>query len=366
MTFTLAHLLADFPLQTSKMAENKGIEWAKWGTINYRTNKAKSIYLFFHILVHLVTTLIIILMIKELNKDYLEPSITKLMIITGVIIFIHGTIDFFKYKLMKGLKYLCKKCGWSDKLNKLLVFLLDQLLHIGVIYLTIVLFLKKNTLSFLNSDLYINYELNYLDKTLLVLIIGLIGTYFAAYFINLYLEPNLLPKYTYDDSKKISIEFPLTKKQFEVGFKDNFETITEKKFNNEFEPEYNSEIKTESKTESKSENEHGTKSETETKTETKTEKKKERRLEQTIIIQNRDNSTISFGMPIGLIERILIILLVSTGNYATIAIIIALKTLTRFKMIEQNKDFGEYYLMGNLLSLAFSIPAGILIKLILS
>ncbi|MGI6154516.1 MAG: DUF3307 domain-containing protein, partial [Enterococcus lemanii] len=61
----------------------------------------------------------------------------------------------------------------------------------------------------------------------------------------------------------------------------------------------------------------------------------------------------------------LIILLTSTSNYTTIAVIIALKTLTRFKMIEQNKDFGEYYLIGNLLSLLFSISSGIIIKTIL-
>lgn len=79
-----------------------------------------------------------------------------------------------------------------------------------------------------------------------------------------------------------------------------------------------------------------------------------------------DSNPLSFGFKIGIIERTLAILLVVTNNYPTLAVIIALKTLTRYKKIEENKDFGDYYLMGNLLSLLFSISAGILIKFIIS
>ena len=79
-----------------------------------------------------------------------------------------------------------------------------------------------------------------------------------------------------------------------------------------------------------------------------------------------DSNPLSFGFKIGIIERTLAILLVVTNNYPTLAVIIALKTLTRYTKIEENKDFGDYYLMGNLLSLLFSISAGILIKFIIS
>ena len=149
------------------------------------------------------------------------------------------------------------------------------------------------------------------DRIILVGIIFLIGTYFGAYFIQLYLKPNLPSNIVSDSQIIVKENFLLTCAPHKGMIIDSF----------------NGEIKTN--------------------------------------IQKRDNSSLSFGIRIGLVERTLIILLASTSNYATIAVIIALKTLTRFKMIEQSKDFGEYYLMGNLLSLMFSIPSGMLIKFIL-
>lgn len=68
----------------------------------------------------------------------------------------------------------------------------------------------------------------------------------------------------------------------------------------------------------------------------------------------------SFGLMIGIIERTLIFLFVVSNAYAGVATVVAVKSLARFKEIENNRDFAEYYLIGNLLSLSFGLIGGLL------
>ena len=65
--------------------------------------------------------------------------------------------------------------------------------------------------------------------------------------------------------------------------------------------------------------------------------------------------SIKYGIIIGRLERLLILILLLFGNYTGITLVIGLKTLTRFKEIEKNKDFGEYYLIGTLTSILISL-----------
>lgn len=320
LIFILSHLLADFIFQSNNMSKNKErkIDW-KGGKFESQridlssdNNRLKFKSLFFHILMHFVVLILTIKVIFIIDKEYLIHDYQYIILMIFYVLLFHFIIDCFKYKLVNYCDFMFLKNKWNSKFKMLWIFILDQILHIVCIYLTVILVsegtISNKLLSFLNSNLYINYDLEYLDKTLLILIIGLMGTYFAGYFINLYLKPNTPTFNISDESTTISIKLPLIK---EITKKDEY--FFEKKINS----------------------------------------------------QISDNSSLSFGMSIGLIERTLIIVLVSTSTYVLVAIIIALKTLTRFKMIEQNKDFGEYYLIGNLLSLIFSISAGILIKLVL-
>lgn len=68
----------------------------------------------------------------------------------------------------------------------------------------------------------------------------------------------------------------------------------------------------------------------------------------------------SFGFMIGLVERTLIFLFVVMNAYAGVATVVAVKSLARFKEIENDRDFAEYYLIGNLLSLFFGLTGGLL------
>ncbi|WP_208427747.1 DUF3307 domain-containing protein [Latilactobacillus fragifolii] len=71
------------------------------------------------------------------------------------------------------------------------------------------------------------------------------------------------------------------------------------------------------------------------------------------------------GRHIGRLERLAILLLFYTNNVASIAVVVAIKALTRFRAIEANQQhFAEYYLIGSLLSLIFGCLGGCLLKLI--
>src|SRR6478672_9323294 len=68
------------------------------------------------------------------------------------------------------------------------------------------------------------------------------------------------------------------------------------------------------------------------------------------------------GRWIGMIERLLIVTLVLFDHYDAIGLLIAGKTIIRFK--ESDKKKSEYFLFGTLLSIALSISIGLAIKLL--
>ena len=60
------------------------------------------------------------------------------------------------------------------------------------------------------------------------------------------------------------------------------------------------------------------------------------------------------GATIGVLERILIVVFVLTGSEAAIGFVVAAKTLARFRLLD-DRDFAEYYLLGTLASVAVAI-----------
>jgi len=75
----------------------------------------------------------------------------------------------------------------------------------------------------------------------------------------------------------------------------------------------------------------------------------------------RDNKEYDRGKLIGILERALIYFLIIVNQVAAIAIIIALKSLARFKELE-DKNFAEYFLIGSLLSICIALFPAFLIK----
>lgn len=71
------------------------------------------------------------------------------------------------------------------------------------------------------------------------------------------------------------------------------------------------------------------------------------------------------GKLIGLLERWLLLAAFIAGSYESIAIIIGLKGLARFKELD-TQNFAEYFLIGTLISLTSVIAIGIPLKLLLN
>jgi hypothetical protein len=74
---------------------------------------------------------------------------------------------------------------------------------------------------------------------------------------------------------------------------------------------------------------------------------------------DRHASPARIGATIGVLERLLIVLFVVTGSTAAIGFVVAAKTLARFKQLD-DRDFAEYYLLGTLASVSVALVSGLL------
>jgi hypothetical protein len=70
------------------------------------------------------------------------------------------------------------------------------------------------------------------------------------------------------------------------------------------------------------------------------------------------------GEWIGILERIITLTFVLTGNYTAVAFVLTAKSIARFKELD-NKDFAEYYLLGTSTSVAIALLAGTVAKTLL-
>jgi hypothetical protein len=76
-----------------------------------------------------------------------------------------------------------------------------------------------------------------------------------------------------------------------------------------------------------------------------------------------DTQEFDRGKLIGILERGLIYFLIIFNQVAAIAIIIALKSIARFKEMD-DKNFAEYFLIGSLLSIIVAVIPAIIVKLL--
>lgn len=84
--------------------------------------------------------------------------------------------------------------------------------------------------------------------------------------------------------------------------------------------------------------------------------------------RDEDRSTgaidVARGRMIGFLERALALTLIFVGEYAAIGLIIAAKSLARFKALD-NREFAEYFLVGTLASLLLAVLVGVAVRLLL-
>lgn len=61
----------------------------------------------------------------------------------------------------------------------------------------------------------------------------------------------------------------------------------------------------------------------------------------------KDNNA---GRFIGTIERIIMLIFLSIGQYSAIGLVLTAKSIARYDKIAKEPEFAEYYLLGTLLS----------------
>ncbi len=72
------------------------------------------------------------------------------------------------------------------------------------------------------------------------------------------------------------------------------------------------------------------------------------------------------GRIIGNVERLIVLTLVCLGQFGAIGLVVAAKSLARFPLLSESRDFAEYYLIGTLMSMAVAIGTGLALSLALA
>ncbi len=80
--------------------------------------------------------------------------------------------------------------------------------------------------------------------------------------------------------------------------------------------------------------------------------------------RERDEEEYNRGRLIGILERTFIYFLTIFGQYAAIGIVLALKSLARFKELD-DRNFAEYFLIGSLLSVLFGVLPALVVMIYL-
>jgi hypothetical protein len=70
------------------------------------------------------------------------------------------------------------------------------------------------------------------------------------------------------------------------------------------------------------------------------------------------------GEWIGILERVITLTFVLTGNFTAIAFVLTAKSIARFKELEQSKDFAEYYLLGTSGSMIVALGVGMMTRIL--
>lgn len=64
------------------------------------------------------------------------------------------------------------------------------------------------------------------------------------------------------------------------------------------------------------------------------------------------------GRAIGVLERALVLTLILLGQYGSVGLVVAAKSVARFKAME-DREFAEYFLVGTLASLLLALAGGV-------
>lgn len=283
LSLILAHLIADFYLQTEKMVNEK--------------MKFLKLHLFHHALVTAMTLCMLyyLLGFSHFSMTVLLPTI--------IIVIFHAVIDLVKIYAQKKVFHLKQKNGWN-----LALFVADQVFHLFTILAVCYFLLDVNLSDMLETVLVslhmkdgVIAEKSMIESTLFIMIMFILTTSVTGHFIKI-----LLGSLT----RHLSLfEGKYTLRDVEI-------TATSQKSLSE---------------------------------------------EYTYMVMKHQD--LSRGKVIGYLERLLVVALILMGSFPAVGFIVAAKSLTRFKQLD-DRDWAEYFLLGTLSSFLFAILYGIILKIV--
>lgn len=305
LVLVLAHLIGDFVIQIKYVNINKKLI----------TRFLYSKGLIYHSVHHAILTLLLLTFLLEWDPIYLP---------IGIMIFIvHYFIDFGKIKLETCIIPKLQEKYTEEKYllhyifeKKTTYFILDQMLHIVSIYIILLVFqfnpMSGNLVLLFSTD---GQVIGNTTKLIILGILFILVTFASAHFIATLMSDLSRQKI---DNDEIAATIDLD--DLYIGqLKEKVQLAKTDLVINEM---YRSRDK-----------------------------------DYTLQVQyqrynNSDEG--SKGIYIGILERILITIFIVHHLFAGLALLIAVKTLTRFKRFE-DRNFAEYYLVGTLLSLVIGL-----------
>jgi hypothetical protein len=262
--------------------------------------KEKRKFLKLHLFHHAAIMFITLLLIYFYQGNDL---IIEVLLPTILLVAIHGGIDYLKIFLQEKTDNLVQKNAWN-----LGLFIIDQLLHVitilSVCYFTLQVDLKSTFYTILllfNLKEGLRPEIGLLDGILFLLIMLILCTSVTGHLIRIMLGSL---------TKHISLfEGKYTLKDLAVS------PNSEKNMSEEY---------------------------------------------TYMVMKHQD---LSRGKVIGYLERLLVVALILMGSFSAVGFIVAAKSLTRFKQMD-DRDWAEYFLLGTLTSFLFAIIFGVLLKIV--
>jgi len=309
LVLLLAHIIADFIAQTHHMIQQKYLFSSPYFSKG----------ILYHCIHHIGISLILSIL-------FLEWTFSTLLIIPLIGI-LHYFIDLAKIKTEKYLlthqiKERYENQTWYHLFTqkKILFFIGDQLAHVVSIYLILLLFSSHvSNGEFIQLFTTEIYEKDVEMRYLMLSILFILATFPAAHLISILMSDVEGEKVEHEIAASLAPETKQKgqlKNQLEGLHTDLVITEAYKEDHYSFEVQYHQ------------------------------------------FYNTKENPR---GRYIGMLERILIVVFVVSNLIQGLALIIAMKTLTRFKQFE-DKRFAEYYLIGTLLSLLIGVILALMMK----
>jgi len=297
----LLHLVSDFVLQSEQLVMKKQTYYSKHSKYTKHSKLfTKRNPLWKH-------GLLLFIPMQGLHLFY-SPMLL-IVLLSALISVAHVVLDHYKFVYDKSAN------------NKITLYLLDQGIHVLIIYGISSFFMLKATEKYIPILGRYSNDINkgqwsiptISEDIILILIIVIVFSYMAGYLISYILEnlkvAKALDKMT-DKATNNVTDKTIDKTTDNLIVKTNDKTVDKK------------------------------------------------------ALRSLSDSEKKIGLKIGLIERFLVIVFVAVGQYGALGLILAGKSLARYEDLK-DKAFAEYYLLGTLLSFLFGVIGGLLVTWVL-